>query len=459
MTAKAYAYIRYSTADQAKGHSKERQEALCRTYCEREGLTLSPDVFFDDGVSAHTGKHLDASSELGRFIGLVDEGDIAGGSYLLVENLDRLSRLQLDDGLALLNDLMRKGIIVVTLAPERVHKRHGDVTAVLSAVMDLFRANSESSRKGDAVGAAFARKREKAKSGTPMGNVAPGWLKLNADKTGFELEPRKVAAVERIFQLTIEGHGKNTIAKMLNAEDFPVLSKRSNVRGWGTSAVHHVVKNRSVLGEWQPMTKTLDPKKKRKPAGPVILDYFPRIISDDIFLRAEKAIATRRKDKVTNQGKRFNVWGKVAKCIHCGEAMHMVNKGTSKVRASKGTTYIECSIGRKGLCESHRLIRLDQSEQVFALMLARLPLLELVKDSGAKLSTKLDSIEAKILDKEKAYIDRKAVFDVLPTVDVAQSVETARVELADLHEQRDSVKADLAAEDAIGFDTFMQRLD
>jgi DNA invertase Pin-like site-specific DNA recombinase len=461
MTSTAYAYVRFSTADQAKGHSQERQIAACRAYCEKERLNLSPDVFFDEGVSAYKGKHLEEGGELRRFIDLVDSGEIAEGSLLLVENLDRLSRRHPDDAYVQLVELKRKGIIVVTLAPEQVYKKDGDESAALLAFLEMHRANSESSTKGERVKQAFDKKRKAAaETGKPMGDVAPGWLKLSQDGTRYELDPPRVKAVERIFELTIGGDGKNLIAKKLNAEGFPVLSKRESVKGWGTSAVHHVVKNRSVLGEWQPMTRKLDPKgKKRMKLGAAIPDYYPRIISEDTFDRAQKAIATRRKDKATKQGKRFNVWGKVAKCIHCGEAMHMVNKGTSKERASKGTTYIECSIGRKGLCESHKLIRLDQSEEIFALMLARLPLLELVKDSGAKLAVRLDSLEAKIFDKEKVYADRKAVFDVMPTVDVAASVERARTELADLQSQRDVVRADLAAENAIGFDTFMQRLD
>lgn len=450
----AYSYIRFSSAEQAKGHSKERQTELCRAYCARERLKLSPDVFFDEGVSGWTGDHLEG--ELGRFIGLVNAGDITAGSYLLVENLDRLSRLQVEDAFVLLADLLRKGITVVTLAPEQVYKKNGDVSAVLSAVLEMYRSNSESSQKGRRLSEVFAKKRDSAKEGLPMGDVAPGWLRLSEDRRTFLVEPQRAEAVRRIFELTIAGYGKNTIAKMLNAEGHPVLSKRKTVKGWSTSAVHHVVMNRSVLGEWQPMTKTLDPKREtRTKAGSMIPDYFPQVIAEDVFLQAQHAIASRRRDRVTRQAGRFNVWSKVAKCIHCGSAMHLVNKG----KPPKGQTYLTCWLGRKGLCESSKLIRLDHSEAIFSLMLPRLSLLQLVKDSGARLATRLAVLEAKITEVEETYEEKKMVFETVRSVDVAQSLEKSRVELADLQSQRQAVKADLAAEDAIGFAAFMERLD
>ena len=451
-----YLYIRFSTAEQALGHSKERQEELGREYCVRKGLTLS-EVFIDEGLSGFTGVHL--KGEFGRFLKLVNSGDIAGGSTLLVENLDRLSRQNVHEAFAQLNELLSRDITVVTLSPEKVYEREGDITSVITAVLEMHRSNSESALKAKRLASTFAEKRVSARQGIAMGDVGPGWLTYNSGERNYTLEPQRVAAVKRIFELTISGFGKNTVAKMLNAEKRPVLARRrlaEEVKGWSTSAVHHVVMNRSVLGEWQPMTRTLDPKrKKRTEAGPVILNYFPRIIDDDVFMQAQHSIASRRRDRVTKQSGKVNVWSKVAKCIHCGSAMHMVNKGTPP----KGQTYLTCWLGRKGLCKSAKLIRLDHSELIFALMLPRLSLLQLVRDSGARLATRLSITEAKIAETQKAHEQKKSVFEQLPTKDVALSMEKSRVELEDLQAQREAIRAELAAEDAMGFASFMERLD
>ena len=455
----AYVYIRYSTAEQAGGDSKDRQERLAHAYAEKHKLKLSSDVFFDSGVSGYTGKNRD-SGELGRFIKLVDSGEIKRGSYLLVESLDRLTRLKPIDGLELLHSLMRKGIVVVQLVPEMVHRDgdSADLGATLSAIMEVFRAHGESSRKGGLLASAFAKKRLKARDGLPMGDTGPGWLSAPKGSTEFRKDMQRVQAVERIFQLAIDGYGKGSIAKMLNAEGYPILSKRTNVKGWGVSAVHHVLKSRAVLGEYQPMTRTVDPGKKRTKSGDVILNYYPPIISEETFALATRAVERRRVDQVTRTGKSVNVWGKVGKCMLCGAQLHVENRGQSRARPTQGAKYLGCSMKIKGLCKA-KSVRLDASEQVFVMMLGRLPILELVKDSGARLADQLEDLEAKLHVAQKSYGDKKAVFEVLPSVDVAQSMEATRQAVEDLKARVMTVTGDLAAEDAIDFKTFKARLD
>lgn len=460
MNKKAYSYIRFSTAEQAKGRSQKRQHRDCLAYCEKHGLELvqgAEHTFLDAGRSAWKGDHLSDNGQLARFLRLVEDGTIEAGSTLIVESLDRLSRQDVWKVVPWFGKLIDAGIRVVTLTDAKVYEKGGGATDMILSIFIFARANEESNTKAGRLADAFAEKRKDAQEkNKPMGRVCPMWLRLTDDGEAYEPIPHMVKAVERVFELTVSGYGKNTIAKMLNAEGFPVLSKRKGVKGWGTSAVHHVAMNRAVLGEWQPMTKTLDPdRKKREKAGPVIQGYFPTVIAEDLFHRAQKAIEGRRTAKSTKQSVKFNVWAQVGKCIHCGSAMHMVNKG----RPPKGHTYIECSIGRKGLCESHKLIRLDHSENVFRLVLARLPSLALVKDSGGKLTRSLEAVEGKLIQQRKEYEEWKELMKARKTIEVVDMVSASRAEVEALERERDRLKGELAEEDAIGFDTFMERLD
>src|SRR5215467_1963131 len=89
---RAYSYIRFSTPEQAKGDSLRRQTELSERYAREHGLTLDDKLTFRDlGKSAFRGKNAQ-EGELGDFIKAVEDGRIKRGSYLLVENLDRLSR-------------------------------------------------------------------------------------------------------------------------------------------------------------------------------------------------------------------------------------------------------------------------------------------------------------------------------------------------------------------------------
>src|SRR5262252_8134776 len=99
----AYSYKRYSSEPQGDGDSFRRQTAAAEAWCKRH-----PDVRLDRhkqmedrGLSAHDGTHI-RSGALGQFLAEVAAGRIAEGSILIVENLDRLSRENPWDAIAML---------------------------------------------------------------------------------------------------------------------------------------------------------------------------------------------------------------------------------------------------------------------------------------------------------------------------------------------------------------------
>jgi len=58
MPTKAYSYIRFSTPEQAKGHSIRRQEELSAAYAEEHGLELDNSLkMTDKGVNLHPKVH------------------------------------------------------------------------------------------------------------------------------------------------------------------------------------------------------------------------------------------------------------------------------------------------------------------------------------------------------------------------------------------------------------------
>ena len=112
---KAYSYLRFSSPEQAKGASRARQiEAAAKWAAERD-LVLDEELR-DEGVSAFKGRHRSSTSALGGFVARVDRGEVAEGSHLIVESLDRLSREEVLDALALFLGLISKGITIVALA-------------------------------------------------------------------------------------------------------------------------------------------------------------------------------------------------------------------------------------------------------------------------------------------------------------------------------------------------------
>ncbi len=144
---KAYSYLRFSTPEQQKGDSFRRQSSMATSYAARNGLDLDTSLTFHDlGVSAFKGLNAE-TGRLADFLEAVQTGLVPQGSFLLVEALDRLSRLVPRKALRVLTDIVDAGVAVVTLNDEKVYTEEGldrDPVDLLVAVMLFMRANEES---------------------------------------------------------------------------------------------------------------------------------------------------------------------------------------------------------------------------------------------------------------------------------------------------------------------------
>jgi len=279
---KAYSYLRFSTADQIHGDSLRRQTALARDWCLKTGIPLV-DNYRDLGVSAFRSKNADKGA-LKAFLDRVESGVIAAGSYLIVESLDRLSRTDITYALQMFLGLINAGIVVVTLADDRVYDRNrindGNFTDLIISLTILSRANEESRMKSQRIGQAWAAKRDKVGE-VKMTALCPFWLKLSADRSEFQIVPEKEKIVQRIFQMAAEGKGQNAIARAFNLENVP---KGEGASRWYVSSIRRILQSRTVIGELQ-TAKMADGKR-------VLLDpvpnYYPPVIPMELFATVQR---------------------------------------------------------------------------------------------------------------------------------------------------------------------------
>jgi DNA invertase Pin-like site-specific DNA recombinase len=272
----AYSYIRFSSAEQAKGDSKSRQTTASEEYAQDHGLTIDRSLHLQDlGVSAFRGKNA-AEGALAGFFEAIQTGQVTPGSTLLVESLDRLSRDQITSALTQFLNIINSGITVVTLMDKMVYNRetiNQNPGSLMMSIVIMMRAHEESATKSERIGSAWAKKRRKAReNGTPLSKNCPGWLRKT--KTCYEIIPERAAIVRRIFHLAADGMGKRTITKTLNKEGIPTWGGKS----WYDSHVWKLLFNPTVLGTFQPRRR--DPETgKYVPDGEPILDYFPAAIT------------------------------------------------------------------------------------------------------------------------------------------------------------------------------------
>jgi DNA invertase Pin-like site-specific DNA recombinase len=116
ITPKAYSYIRFSTPEQAKGHSLQRQTEAAKAWADKVGVPLDTDLTFEDrGVSGFTGANKETGA-LGVFLERVRDGTVPRGSSLIVESLDRISRQVARKAVRTIEDIVEAGITVVDLS-------------------------------------------------------------------------------------------------------------------------------------------------------------------------------------------------------------------------------------------------------------------------------------------------------------------------------------------------------
>ena len=344
---RAYSYVRFSTPEQAKGDSSRRQKDASSKYAAEHNLDLvedGDDTLKDLGVSAFKGKNV-KSGALGRFLEAVRGGEVPRGSYLLVESLDRVSRQSPYDAADTMRDIVSEGVTVVDLLDGgRVYNEkilQEDSMAFIMMAVGFMRAHEESQRKAERLSAAWAKKRRSARD-RPLTAMCPAWLELKDGK--YEPIKDRAKIIKRIFDEAAAGIGIPTITRRLNEERVPHFGKSN---GWHSSYITKILKNRAVIGEFQP-------RSKRKPDGNPIPGYYGHpVISEDLFDRVQRGLAQRRNhgpERIGHgagaKGRDYNnLFSGLATCAYCGGKVKFENKGPGP----KGGAYLICDSVKRGL--------------------------------------------------------------------------------------------------------------
>lgn len=286
----AYSYIRFSSPAQMKGDSLRRQTEASETYATDHGLYIDHSLHLQDlGISAYHGKNAE-EGKLAAFLTAIQTGRVQSGSTLLVESLDRLSRDRVTEALTQFLNIINAGITVVTLMDKAVYSRetiNQNPGSLMMSIVCMMRAHEESDTKSKRIGAAWAKKRRMAlESKTPRGKNCPNWLELVTGEDGkphYVVIPERAALLVRMFELAAGGLGKRTIANILNAEK---IKPWRGTDEWAESSLHFLLKWPAAMGIYQPCR--LDPEIHRRiPEGPPIEGYYPQVISNELWQRAQ----------------------------------------------------------------------------------------------------------------------------------------------------------------------------
>jgi DNA invertase Pin-like site-specific DNA recombinase len=312
----AISYFRFSDPKQAKGDSEDRQNRDFRHFCQRHNLTPLSEVYADRGRSGYKDEHR-KKGKLGKLIAAAKDGRFEPRSVIVIEAWDRLGRLRPDKQTDLVAELLRTGVDIGICQLNDIFTEEDFGThkwAILSTFIML--AYQESKQKSERVAASYVKRREQARaSGAAMTGRLPAWLRLV--NGAFVPIPERVAAVQRIFQLSSDGYGQARIIRTLNEEGHAPMGRSKN--GWGHSYIQLLLTDRRVLGE-------LQFTKDGKADGAVQLSYYPRIIDDDLFALANEGQKGRRGRSGNRDRKWVNTFQGLLVNASDGEGFFIHNK-------------------------------------------------------------------------------------------------------------------------------------
>jgi DNA invertase Pin-like site-specific DNA recombinase len=315
----AYSYLRFSSPQQAAGDSIRRQVQAAAGWCEEHKVPLDATLSMRDaGVSAFRGGHRDDKFALGQFLAAIKSGRVVAGSYLLVENLDRLTREDAGEATELFLSIVNRGVVVVQLSPVVMeYRRPVNVQSLMFAIVELSRGHSESAMKSERIGAAWAQKRKGAAEAILTARL-PGWVQFEGEAVRLGnkvvyngelvLNTGKAQTVRTIFRLAAEGLGVSRIAERLNEDGVPVLG-RTEFNGkpvrWAGPTVYFILTNRATIGEFQPHRGR---GKDRRPDGEPVKNYFPAVVSEQEFYAVQAQLETRATVNCGRRGNHVNIF-------------------------------------------------------------------------------------------------------------------------------------------------------
>jgi DNA invertase Pin-like site-specific DNA recombinase len=322
----AISYSRFSDPKQARGDSEDRQEKDFRNFCRRHNLTPLSEVYADRGRSGYRDEHR-KKGRLGQLIAAAKDGRFEAGTVIVVEAWDRLGRLRPDKQTDLLAELLRTGVNIGVCRLDDIFTEE-DFGTHKWAGLSLFvmLAYQESKQKAERVASSWQKRRERARDdGRVMSARLPGWLRLVHGQ--IVPIPERVAAIKRIFQLSAEGYGKRRIIVTLREEGIPPFGAGNPSPlpdRWTMPYVAKILNDRRVLGELQPR------KNDGSADGPLLLGYFPRVVSDEEYALARAGQNGRRGRGGSRDRKYVNVFRSLLVSALDGEGFFLSNRGTEE---------------------------------------------------------------------------------------------------------------------------------
>ena len=349
MTLPCFIYARYSSLEQGRGTSLIRQFENGRNYALARGWLVDPDrEISDKGKSAYHGANRAEGGTLYAFERQVEKGFYRNGAVCVVEHFDRISRQGWEQVHSFLKLCVENGVSVATIDGDRFYEagKRIDGAVIMELVFKGEGAREEAHKKSVRGLYNWAEKIKAIEQGNRKTNIGllPAWLVRDPKTQEPILHPHRSKVLSEIFELYIDGIGLPGIVRLLNARKEPTwgYGEKAKANGWNTAYLNKLIKNRAVLGEFEPLSRTHTGTVEMS-KGIRVANHYPQAISADMFNKAQVVREGRQRTGGPGESNVSNLLSGSIFCSVCSAPMYF----QSQQKAGRPTNHKSKLDGRK----------------------------------------------------------------------------------------------------------------
>ena len=344
-------YCRVSSDSEDQLHSFAAQIRYYTEYAQRNPQYRFVDIYADEGI---TGTSMNKREELHRLFrdckrGLVDR--------IIVKSVSRFAR-NTEELLATLRMLSEIGVSVY-------FEENGIDTAVMNSEMIVTFPGMAAQQESVSISGNMRWSYKERMESGEFNCTCPayGFIQKNGQ---LEIKEDEAVTVRRVFDLYLQGYGKQAIANILNAEGQNGKSK------WYHSTINYVLNNERYMGDallQKKITTETLPFRKIRNKGQQPQYYVensnPAIVSRETY-RAVQALQKKRQTGVCQRNASYLLTG-MLKCPDCGRSFRR--------QIVSGKAYWICS-GRASGATDCRSLRVQEDEVYHAFLMMIMKLTE-----------------------------------------------------------------------------------
>lgn len=305
-------YIRVSSNKQVEeGNSLDGQRLDIKRWVQRNKHKVIKE-FIDEGHSGYKGKRLVFENMVEYAL---QNKEIIDG--IIVYNFSRFARNQIKR-LTTEFELEKAGIKVFSVTEQMPEDE--DLAFLLKNIIGTV--NEHQSRQNSRT--VRDRLKETAKKGFyPGGNIPFGYNAIDAPQQDsgktrrtLIINPNESEIIHEIFNLSYKGlHGKGMGVKEI-ANHLNRAAKLKRHSKWAVNDVHRILKNTLYYGDYIFRSSPNTPEEEK------IIISFPSIISEELFIKVQKGLSSRRINNECAKGERSHkMLTGILKCKNCGSNM------------------------------------------------------------------------------------------------------------------------------------------